>query len=173
MADYSAYNEDRTKKLCRGACGKMLSVDAFRRRKHLSGNFIGSVCKPCEATSVDNYRHRTPKGRAAEIVRRTRSKSKQLGLPFDLTIEWVLERLESKNWKCALTGYPMAAFKPIGTKRGGFNWDSVSCDRIDPSGGYTQGNVRFVLNVINCFKNAGPDDRMYELAEALVQHRKE
>jgi hypothetical protein len=41
----------------------------------------------------------------------------------------------------------------------------------DPPWSYTQNNVRFVLNVINCFKNAGPDERMYRLAEALLQER--
>jgi len=63
--------------------------------------------------------------------------------------------------------------KVKGEKGRGFAWNSLSCDRINPRGGYTKRNVRFVLNIMNLFHNDGPDSRMYRLAEAFLRHRKE
>lgn len=54
----------------------------------------------------------------------------------------------------------------------GFNWNSISIDRIKHDGGYTKNNVRFVLNQVNIFRQNGPDERMYDIAEALIRNRK-
>ena len=60
-------------------------------------------------------------------------------LPFDLTLEYLLELYYSAP-HCALTKLPF----DIMQKR-----DTVSLDRIDSRGGYTIGNVRFVLGQVN------------------------
>jgi hypothetical protein len=174
MADYSFYNEDRTQKLCRGICGEMLPLSRFRNRRDFSskGHWVNSVCRKCEAAGIEQYRTMTKEGIVAELFRRKKSLCRVNHWPFDLTKEWLREQLDKQEWKCALTGIPFRALKVAGEKRSGYRWDSVSLDRVDPRLGYVQSNVRFILNVINLFKNDGDDKRMYMLAEALLRQRR-
>ncbi len=170
MPDYSSYNENHSKKLC-VKCRNMLDVKLFRVRekKHGrgKGKFINSVCMKCEQDTVADYR-RTDRGIAAEIARRAKYKCKQLSLPYDLDKEWVLDRLNSIGWKCELTGLPMNLRLET---RSGFHWDSISVDRLNPKGGYTKDNIRFVLNQINIFRQDASDDQMYMLAKALLDYK--
>ncbi len=171
MANYDSYNENRSKKIC-FKCRDMLDVKLFRvrekKRGRGKGKYINNICKECEHKSVEDYR-RTDRGIAAEIVRRTKYNCKVRSLPFDLDKDWVFERLNSIGWKCELTGLPM---NPKGLEmRSGFQWDSISTDRINPKGGYTKDNVRFILNQINVFRQDHPDEQMYMLAEALIDYR--
>jgi hypothetical protein len=167
MADYRNYSEDRTKKRCH-LCQQMVSIELYRFKEKKNGKFRNNVCKPCDAAYVARYRH-SPVGIAAEFVRRSKYFCRINDLPFDLDKKWVLDTLEAQNWCCALTKLPMA-FKEI-PKRG-FTWNSISMDRIRHKDGYTKDNVRFVLNAVNLFRNDGPDDRMYMIAEALVANRR-
>jgi hypothetical protein len=93
-------------------------------------------------------------------------------LPFDLDKEWVLIRLNEIDWKCELTGMPMQKRRNnLEHRRTGFQWDSISIDKVVPSKGYVKSNVRFVLNQINLFKQDGDDNRMFMLAEALLRNK--
>ena len=171
MADYKNYNEDHSKKIC-FKCKNMLNVNLFRVREKKKGRgkgkFIGNVCRSCEQKMVEDYR-RTDRGIAADIVRRLKSVCKKERLAFDLDKDWVFNRLNNAAWKCELTGLPMS---PKGfTKTAGFKWDSISTDRINPNGGYTKDNVRFILNQINVFRQNHSDDQMYLLAQALIDYR--
>lgn len=170
MTDYKNYNETRTKKLC-FTCKNMLDIELFRIKEKKSGRGKGkyrnNVCMKCEQQAVTEYR-RTDKGLAAEIARRTKYRCKQLFLPYDLDKKWILEKLNSIEWKCELTGLPMNLRVDA---RVGFNWDSISVDRMNPKGGYTKDNVRFVLNQINIFRQDASDDQMYMLAKALLDYK--
>lgn len=171
MPDYKNYNKDRTKKIC-FACKDMLDIELFRIKEKKQGRGKGkyrnNICSKCEQGRVADYR-RTDRGIAAEIVRRTKYTCKVGSLPFDLDKDWVFERLNNIGWKCELTGLPM---NPRGFEvRQGFQWDSISTDRINPKGGYTKDNVRFVINQINVFRQDHPDEQMYMIAQALLDHR--
>lgn len=151
----------------------MLDVNLFRVREKRQGRgkgkFINNVCRRCEQKSVEDYR-RTDRGIAAEIVRRTKHTCKKYSLPFDLDKDWVFDKLNAIEWKCELTNLPMS---PKGFEKcTGFKWDSISTDRIDPNGGYTKNNIRFILNQINVFRQNHSDEQMYMLAEALLNNRK-
>lgn len=94
-------------------------------------------------------------------------------LPFDLTKEYLLNRLREIDWKCELTGLTMRSIKSsIDEKYSGFHLDSISLDRIKHDGGYTKDNVRIVLNQVNIFRSNGDDDCMYKIAQALLENRK-
>jgi hypothetical protein len=163
-------SDDGTKKVC-NFCHKMKSKDDFRHRK---GYWVNSVCKQCESEKVLQYRTMTPDGVVAEILRRKRHICSKQNLPFNLTKEFLLQRLNSINWKCELTGLPLRAIKTsLDEHYQGFHLDSISLDRIDHKGGYTQDNVRVVLNQVNIFRSSGSDERMYQVAEALLRHKKE
>jgi len=45
-------------------------------------------------------------------------------------------------------------------------------DRIDPKGGYIKNNVRFIINQVNIFRQNGGDEKMYEIAAALLKFNK-
>lgn len=176
MTDYKNYNEDRTKKIC-FHCKEMLDVSLFRVREKKSGRgkgkYINNTCKKCEAFLIDEYRA-TDKGIAAEIARRTKYVCKADNLPYDLDKDWILERLNEINWKCELTGLSMSPRKSALNREKpgtGFQWDSISVDRLDPKSGYIKSNIRFVLNQINVFRQDHTDDQMYMLAKALLDYK--
>jgi hypothetical protein len=174
MPDYSKYSKDRTEKICIN-CNLIKSIKDFRikkknnKKKNIIELYKTNICKKCEQKGVADYRKFTPEGRAAEIVRRTKSFCKTHNLPFDLDKDWVLLTLESQKWKCALTGIEMSK----NSANNGFAWNSLSIDRIDAKKGYVKENVRFILNIVNLFRNDGNDDRMYLIAQALLDYRKE
>lgn len=166
------YNEDGTKKYCK-CCSILLDISFFRMRgNNEKGYYESNTCNKCEAKLVNDYRI-TDRGIAAEIVRRTKYISKKKSIPFDLDKEWILDRLNSIDWKCELTGIKFNIIRyNLEHKKTGFQWNSLSIDKIDPSKGYVKSNVRFILNQINVFKQDGTDDRMFMLSELLLNNRK-
>jgi hypothetical protein len=165
------YNEDGTQKLCK-ICEKWFDLSEFRMKgNNQKGHFENNSCKECENSLLKDYRL-TDKGIAAEIVRRTKYVSKMETIPFDLDKDWILARLVEIDWKCELTGLPMQKRRDnLEHRKTGFQWNSISIDKIIPSIGYVKSNVRFILNQLNCFRQDGEDDRMYMLAEALLKNR--
>lgn len=165
-------SEDGSMKKC-NSCSLFKNKKLFRIRKS-QGHWINSICKECENEKVVQYRTMTPQGIVAEILRRKKHECKVKGLPFNLTKKYLLDRLNSNGWKCELTNLPMRSVKSsLDEKYKGFHLDSISLDRIDHKGGYIKDNVRFVLNQVNIFRSSGSDERMYKIAEALLNYRKE
>lgn len=64
-----------------------------------------------------------------------RNRSRRKSIPFDLTIEWLLETVQRQDFRCQLTGIEFYA--KSGT-RGKINPFAPSLDRIIPSKGYTK-----------------------------------
>lgn len=75
---------------------------------------------------------------------KTRAKAK--GLPFDLSLEWALRELRRQDFRCSLTGIRFHAPNSVESFRSPY---SPSLDRIVPSRGYVQGNVRIVIVAVN------------------------
>lgn len=176
MASYKSYNEDRTKKSC-FECKKMKSLVLFRTKEKKQGigkgKYLNNTCKDCEQEKVSLYRTSSHKGIAAEIFRRKKHECKKYNLDFDLSIDWIINRLNEIDYKCELTGLPMRGIKLNSEEKyTGFHLDSISMDRIVHDGGYTKNNIRFVLNQVNVFRSNASDDRMYTIAEALLKNRK-
>jgi RNase P subunit RPR2 len=159
------------KKICK-KCRKPLDLSAYRRRLDSRDGQVryNNICKTCDVKSTVEYRA-SKKGIAAEIVRRKKSLCLKKNLPFDLDVDWVFDKLNSVQWKCELTGMEFN-LKNMLQDRKGFAWDSLSVDRKDPKGGYTKSNVRFILNMVNVFRQDQSDSTMYAVAEALIKTRK-
>jgi len=81
-----------------------------------------------------------------ELWRGAKARAKQLGLPFDLSLDDV--RVPDL---CPILGIPLAV--NVGGKAGCPN--SPSLDRVIPSRGYIQGNVRVISHRANTLKNDG------------------
>jgi hypothetical protein len=93
------------------------------------------------------------------LVSCARTRSKKRGVKCDLTVEWAVSRWTGR---CEVTGLP---FKVGSAGAGPF---SPSIDKIDPKGGYTVRNCRFVLHALNCMKGIGTDKDMLRVAKAVV-----
>jgi hypothetical protein len=160
---------DGLSKRCNICCEMKLKSE-FRYRR---GEWVNSVCKSCESKNILSYRTMTKEGVVAEILRRKRHYCQRNNLEFDLTKKYLLDRLESNNWCCELTNIPLRAIKTtLDEKYQGFHLDSISIDRINHKGGYTKDNIRVILNQVNIFRSNGSDEKMYEIAKALLDNRK-
>lgn len=173
---YKRATYTETGKIC-NVCKVDKPLDKFRTRVHKGkangrgkGKYLNHICRGCEAEKTAHYRRSTEEGVAAEMVRRKRYEAKSKNIAFDLTKEWVLNKLRKINWKCELTRLPMRCIKDE-ESYSGFNWDSPSIDRIIPGGPYTKDNVRFVLNQVNIFRQNGSDEQMYKIARALLDNK--
>lgn len=75
-----------------------------------------------------------------------KQRSREKGLAFDLDLNWALETVERANFCCALTGIEFFAKHASASFQNPY---APSFDRIVPSDGYVQSNVRIVVYAIN------------------------
>ena len=94
------------------------------------------------------------------LVRAAMHRSKKLGLPCDLTIEWGRNRWTGR---CEVSNIPFLI-----QEKSPRTLFSPTVDRIDASKGYTQDNSRFVLWGVNAFKQNGTDAQMLDIAKGIV-----
>lgn len=90
------------------------------------------------------------------------------GVPFNVSKDYVLQLILNNNNACAVCGIPFQKSGKTGHK-GPF---SPSIDRIKPELGYVEGNVRVVLDGINCLKGSGTDEDMWKIIDAMVEKRR-
>lgn len=112
--------------------------------------------------------HVTLRGRAGVLCRSAKRTAKNLGLEFDLTKEWILEKL--KIGKCEVTGIEFDLTNRGKGKKGAGNVQKYapSLDREDPCKGYTTSNVRLVVWLYNVGKSTYTHQDLVEFAHALL-----
>lgn len=90
------------------------------------------------------------KQKTEKTVRRAldhaRARAVKKGLPFNLTLDWLLSQLDAQECRCALTGIEFHAEHEVAARVHPF---TPSLDRISPSQGYTTENVRIVIFALN------------------------
>lgn len=101
--------------------------------------------------------------RAYALWQAAKVRASKKGLPFELTREWVLERVAAGT--CEVTGLPFAPKDRRGRERSPF---SPSIDRIEASLGYVPSNCRVVLWGYNAAKSLGTHNDVVAIARALV-----
>lgn len=95
------------------------------------------------------------------VRRRVKSKN----LPFNLTKDWIRQRLE---WgRCEVTGLPFQF--PNNKGDCGPRFYSATIDRIIPNLGYTKENSRLVIFAYNAAKHTGTDKDVMTMALLLVE----
>lgn len=97
-------------------------------------------------------------GRSLALLIRARKRAEKQGVAFDITREWIIEKL--KRGFCEVSNIPFVYSGPG-------PW-VPSLDRIIPGGPYTMDNTRVVVWCYNTAKNAHTDDDVMRLARALV-----
>jgi hypothetical protein len=93
----------------------------------------------CDKAIKDRYWRNT---RARYIVQSVRSEARKKGVFFDISVEWVQERLT--RGVCELSGLPF----DLESRRTNLR-DQPSIDRRIPGGDYVEGNCRMVLFGLN------------------------
>jgi len=85
------------------------------------------------------------------VVTRIRSKCKAKGIPFDLDVTDIIP-----PDVCPVLGIKLV----LHNKGSGYHSDSAPVDRIDPTKGYTKGNVRVISARANLLKNDATSDEL-------------
>jgi hypothetical protein len=130
-------------------------------RAHRSAN--NEACRAREA----NWRSAafaTIEGRASRMVSRAKVFAKRSGVEFDLTKEWVAERLAAG--RCEVTGILFDLGPNPNQCRS--NPFQPSLDRIKAGGGYTKDNVRVTVFIFNVARSDFGDEALVTMASALV-----
>ena len=111
------------------------------------------------------------KYRARTLMAGAKARAKARGNDFDLTVEWVEEKL--KNGKCEITN-TLFYIKPYSSrseyKR--VHPHSPSLDQILPSEGYTMNNVQVVCDQVNKFKGDRHTSSMVLIANNFLNEYK-
>lgn len=102
----------------------------------------------------------SPKGQAIILYSRCHTRAKRLGLPFSLTSEFLITKLN--EGKCEATGIPFEY------KKGGRGPFSPSVDRINPEKGYTNKNCRVVCCSFNFAKGTWTDEDVIKMSKAFL-----
>lgn len=87
-----------------------------------------------------------------------------MGLNWDLSREFLKKLWDDQGALCALSKLP---FRPV-EEKGKATMFSPSLDRIDPGGGYTRGNVRFILHGLNTMKGKSSDTDLISVCRAVM-----
>lgn len=100
-----------------------------------------------------------------KLFNRTKSRSKDIGVDFDLDVPYLYELLKSQNNKCRASGIGLEFSTKSGLK-GRSPW-SPSLDRIDSSKGYTKDNVQFVCLMYNLCKSTWTHEDVMKFVKIL------
>lgn len=151
------YNErgELVRKECR-PCGLVYPIEQFYVKGSISKTNIDGYQNFCIECHKAQWRKRAedPKARTRWLLERIRSKCRKESIEFNLTIDDLVI-----PDRCPILGMPLR----FGVKRNqsyrGPAEDSPSVDRIDPSKGYTKGNVVVISWRANRIKmNATPTE---------------
>lgn len=107
----------------------------------------------------------TWKGVTQTSLTSARGRSKKLGLPdCDLDNQYLRDLLLSQDYKCAISGNPLVP-------KGG--WECPSLDKMDPTLGYTKGNVQWLTKRANLLKGNQTMEELYQLCTLILNSKKE
>ncbi len=108
---------------------------------------------------------RTHRAKVLVNLARHRAKIKEIPFEIDAQGEGRLQQVIDAGL-CQLTGIPF-------NLDDGKTWDSPSLDRIDNSKGYSLENVRVVLYCVNVMANLWGENKIVEIAGAIMERRRE
>lgn len=170
-----AVSGSEVSRACR-VCGTHKPLLEFYKDKDSSGGYR-QVCKVCCREQEAARKARTPKSersqkhkawrrenRAKALLALARHRAKKKGMEFTLIEADISGAMDAGV--CELTGIPL-------NFDNGKTWDSPSLDRIDSGLGYTQRNVRVVLYCLNVMANVWGENKIIEIADAIMEARRE
>lgn len=151
------------------SCNQLKPLTQFHKRK-LSRDGLQARCKPCRYTENADHFRRSANGSLdgflSYLVTRARQRARKRGLPFDLTTDHILALWRHQSGRCALTGRHLHTQMSRGHARP----ETCTIDRITPSLGYVEGNIRLVTHWSNVARHNLSDDQLIDWANALTGH---
>jgi len=129
-------------------------------------SYASSLCKVCESVRGQE-RYATDFGaRAVALVGGSRRRSEKKGLEFNLTKEFIQQKLEVGV--CEMSGIPLQMNGVKLKHKSGANRPfSPSLDRMDCTKGYTMDNVKVVCWIYNAAKGVGTHEDVIAFVEAF------
>lgn len=146
-------------------------LEDFHKDKH---NKLGvtTICKDC---TKDRYKansqkyldrsaknRKTFKGKAKILFNSCKKRSEKLGLPFELTLEWVENKLKGV---CEISGMEFTSYNPTNATIPPY---APSIDKIIPSKGYTIENSRMICFIINQAKRDWDNATLLHMCKAVT-----
>ncbi len=127
----------------------------------------------CPPGRQPNAGKRSPHPEFRRLVARTKAnryvkqnrKTKRV-IEATIGVKDVIALWELQEGKCAISGLAMVL-----KTEGEPVYNQASIDRIDPNGGYTQGNVRLICLIANYALNRFSDDDLRTLCNAVAGYR--
>lgn len=159
------------KKVC-SKCGNSKLLSEFSPSAACKDGVRGT-CKKCASAWASAWQRRKSQtlwGKMRFIVASARNRAKERGMPFDLENEFLVEKYQSQNGRCAVSGLPFKLYDDIALIR--ISPYLPSLDRIDSNKGYTKNNVQFVLWAINVGKSDWPLKEVLPIWQAAVKNSK-
>lgn len=140
-------------------------IDTNRDRARATGRLY-------EATEIGKSKRKNaqdkwiaqPENKFRTLVHGASSRAKKLGIPCDITQEFMVELFNAQDGKCYWTGVP---FINVGKARHPLK---PSIDRIVPEAGYVKGNVVWASNFANRARSDTPATEFHEIVSTFSQH---
>lgn len=152
------YPLSKGQKICR-ICEVVQSVSDFAKHP-TTYDRLNPTCKTCRSTIArekrridpEKYRKLSRLNVGQRLLYGAKSRAKKRDLAFDLTIDWIDQRIHI----CELSGLLMIPL--IGSSNGRTGPLSPSIDRRSSKGGYTKDNCRIICFGLNAaFQDWGED----------------
>ena len=152
-------------KRCR-KCGQEKPLSQFSPQRQCRDGVRGT-CKTCASTfskAWQKSKKASLRGYLDAVMVAARNRAKAANVPFDLSLDRMIELWETQQGRCAVSG--------LSFQRGKSKWFrnpyNPSHDRIVPSLGYVHENVRFVLDAGNVALNEWGLDALLPVFQAVV-----
>ena len=149
---------------------KQLSL--FRKRS------LGITLTEEEKTQYREYQNNwhkksysQPNRRSYALWKSAKSSSQKKGLDFDLTVEWIEQKLVYGKCEVSELDFDFSSKNTGKYGHGSQNPFGPSLDRTNPNKGYTKDNVKVVVWIYNVGKQNNSHEDIMKLADALVNKK--
>ena len=113
-----------------------------------------TLCNKCNSERVKSQPLQT------KIWRRAYNRARAKGIPFDLEVSDIII-----PEVCPILGIPI---KENRGKPGAYK-DSISIDKIEPSKGYTKGNIQVMSQLANQMKGSATPEQLLTFAHYIIK----
>ena len=169
---------NKTAKFCGKTCNNRALKGVKIRTvscKYCERNFTTAkkhqvYCFRCIESTPEHIRRRfIIKDRLSALANMAKSRAKKKELDYNLTSDYLVELWNDQEGSCALSGRKFELGKAEKFRQ--VHPDAPSVDRIVPSKGYTQGNIRFLTYHCNVCVNEYGDEALIKLMNDIINRR--
>jgi len=128
------------------------------------------MCVSCANKEQSGAKHpmwRGSRHMPLTLLNKWRKSASLRNIDWALSSAYLDDLIDAQGWRCKFTGRALSL--DFGQKNGVEN-GNASLDRIDSSKGYIEGNVQFVLKIVNMAKQNLSDDDFIEHCKAVAKH---